>query len=287
VVDTQVVKLPDGRDLAWIELGDAGGPVVFGFHGTPGSCRQMAVDEKPIVAAGVRFVCPDRPGYGLSSFHPRRTLAGWADDISFLADHLAVDRFAVVGVSGGGPHAAACACLLPELVVAAGLISGVGPLAEPGAEEGMLALNRFMTRVARRAPSLARPVFGLSTAVGRRWPERAMSAFRRQLPAPDAEVLARPEVLAAFVEDLRDASRTAARAAVQDFALFARDWGFRLEDIAVPVHVWQGDVDRNVPPAHAKLQARRIPGAVLHECPGEGHMLVIDHMEEILRAVTA
>jgi pimeloyl-ACP methyl ester carboxylesterase len=247
----------------------------------------MAIDDKPMLAAAVRFICPDRPGYGLSTYQPGRTLASWAADIRALADHLGIDHFSVMGVSGGGPHAAACACLLPERVRAVGLVSGVGPLAEPGMDEGMLGFNRLMTRLARRAPMAVLPFYSLTMAAARRWPERAMQSFQRQLPAPDAAVLGRPEVFAAFVDDLRHASRTSARAAVQDFALFAHDWGFCLEDIVVPSHIWQGDQDRNVPPAHARLQARRIPGALLHECPGEGHMLVIDHMEEILRCVTA
>jgi pimeloyl-ACP methyl ester carboxylesterase len=287
VGDTHVMELPDGREFAWLELGDPQGPPVFGLHGTPGSRRQIVIDEKPVRAAGVRLICPDRPGYGLSTYKPRRTLREFASDIVALADHLGIDRFSVVGISGGGPHAAVCAALLPDRVHAVGLASGVGPLAEPGAEEGMLGFNRVMTRVARRIPWVVLPFYALSTAVTRRWPERAMRAFRRQLPEPDAEVLKRPEVFAAFADDLRHASRTAARAAVQDFALFARNWGFRLEDIRIPVHLWQGDQDRNVPPDHARLQAERIPGAVLHECPGEGHMLVLDHVEEILRLVTS
>jgi len=75
-------------------------------------------------------------------------------------------------------------------------------------------------------------------------------------------------------------------AAAQDFNLFATDWGFRLEDITPPVDVWHGDEDRNVPFSHGRLQADRIPGARMHECPGEGHLLVVDHLEEILRTVS-
>ena len=287
MTDTRVMELPDGRELAWLELGDPAGPPVFGLHGTPGSRRHLVIDEKPVLAAGVRLICVDRPGYGLSTYKPGRTLREFPSDILALADHLGIDRFSVVGISGGGPHAAVCAAHLPDRVHAVALASGVGPLAEPGAEEGMLGLNRLMTRVARGFPWIVLPFYALSTVVTRRWPERAMRTFRRQLPEPDAQVLARPEVSAAFADDLRHASRTAARAAVQDFALFARDWGFLLEDIRVPVHLWQGDRDRNVPAAHARLQAGRIPGAILHECPGEGHMLVVDHVEEILRVITA
>ena len=286
MLDTHVMDLPDGRALSWVEVGDATQPTVFGLHGTPGSHRQMVFDQQPIVAAGVRYICPDRPGYGLSSYQPGRTLAAWALDLRFLADHLGVGRFAVMGMSGGGPHAAACASLLPDRVTALGLVSSVGPLADPGAEEGMLGFNRVMTKVSRRAPALMVPPYLMITVLTKRWPERAIDTFRRQLPPPDADVLGRERVRDGYVDDLRHASGSSGRAAVQDFALFTRDWGFRLEDIAAPVHIWHGDEDGNVPIAHAHLQGQMIPGSVMHECPGEGHMLFVDHLEEILLTLT-
>jgi pimeloyl-ACP methyl ester carboxylesterase len=82
---------------------------------------------------------------------------------------------------------------------------------------------------------------------------------------------------------LADGSPTAGRAAAQDFRLFARDWGFRLEDITVPVQVWQGNADVNVPVAHAERLAAAIPGAILHIAPDEGHLMSVDHVDEILR----
>jgi pimeloyl-ACP methyl ester carboxylesterase len=96
------------------------------------------------------------------------------------------------------------------------------------------------------------------------------------MPAADAAVLARPEVRSSFVVALAHASRTAGRSAPQEFGIFTRDWGFRLEDIAVPVQVWQGDADANVPVAHAERQAAAIPGAVLHLVPGHGHLMFVD-----------
>jgi pimeloyl-ACP methyl ester carboxylesterase len=105
-------------------------------------------------------------------------------------------------------------------------------------------------------------------------------------PPPDVALLERPDVRAAFLDDTQSSPASAsARAGTQDFVLFARDWGFRLQDIAVPVHLWHGDADRNVPIGHARLLAERIPGAVFHECPGEGHLLYVVHLEEILRTV--
>jgi pimeloyl-ACP methyl ester carboxylesterase len=285
--DSHVTVLPDGRDLGWLELGPAGGEPVFAFHGTTGSRWHFTADDGPVQAAGVRLIVPDRPGYGLSSFHRGRRLRDWVDDVAFLADHLGLEHFSVMGVSGGGPHAAVCARFLSARVRAAAIVSGVAPLADPGSDEGMMPSNQRITALARRAPFALWPVFVGVSAVAKRRPEWAVQAMTRELPPPDVAVLMRPAVRDAFVRDLRLASSTTGQAGTQDFRLFARDWGFRLEDITVPVHIWQGDVDRNVPPAHARLLADRIPGAVLHEIPGEGHLLFVDHMPDILGNIVA
>jgi pimeloyl-ACP methyl ester carboxylesterase len=285
--DTAVMDLPDGRELAWLERGNPKGPAVFVFHGSPGSRLQVSFDEDAINAARVRFIAVDRPGYGHSGFQPARRLADWASDVVCLADHLHIDTFSVVGISGGGPHAAACARFLPDRVRAAGIVSGVGPLAEPGSEAEMMLLNRVITRLARRSEYLVRPLFALTVSIFRRWPEKAIRATSGQAPGSDTEIMERPAVRAAYVDSYRHAPSTSARAAAQDFSLFAKDWGFRLEEIEVPVHVWHGDVDINVPISHGRLHAARIPGAHLHDCPGEGHLLALDRLEEILRTVTS
>jgi pimeloyl-ACP methyl ester carboxylesterase len=286
MADIRIMQLPDGRELAWLEVGKPKGPVVFAFHGTPGSHRQVAGLADAVTAAGVRLIAPDRPGYGHSTFHKGRTLVDWTNDVSALADHIGVSTFSVVGVSGGGPHASVCARYLPDRVTAAGLVSGVGPLDGARSSEGMMGLNKALSALSRRSMYLVYPMFGAQTAFTRRWPEALLQRADKMLPAADVAVMQRPEVMEMFVEDSRRASPTSAMAAAQDFTLFARDWGFRLEDIQVPVHVWHGDADRNVPFAHGQQQAERIPGAVFHECPGEAHLLVVDHLSEILRTVS-
>jgi pimeloyl-ACP methyl ester carboxylesterase len=285
--DTVVMELPDGRELAWLEGGDAEGPAVFVFHGTPGSRLQVSFDKEAINKAGVRFIAPDRPGYGHSTFHQGRRLAEWASDVACLADHLHIDRFSVLGYSGGGPHAAACARFLSGRVLSAGIVSGLGPLAEPGTEDGMMGFNKLIVRSARRSQYFVYPLFVLSASIFRRWPEKALSVAQGSLPPSDIEVLNRPDVQSAMIEDYRRSSSTSAMAAAQDFALLAKDWSFRLDDIVVPVNIWHGDDDRNVPISHGRLQAERIAGARMHTCPGEGHMLIVDHLEEILRVVSA
>jgi pimeloyl-ACP methyl ester carboxylesterase len=287
MTETGAIHLPDGRQLAWLELGDPKGPAVFVFHGTPGSRLQISFDEGAINAARVRFIAVDRPGFGRSGYQRARRLADWASDIACLADHLSVATFSVVGISGGGPHAAACARFLPHRVRGVGIVSGVGPLAEPRANEGMMLLNQLITGLARKSEYLVYPLFALSVAIFRRWPEIAMRATSGQPRSSDFEIMSRPEVRAAYVDSYRSAPSTSARAAAQDFALFTKDWGFRLEDITPPVDVWHGDDDRNIPISHGHLQAARIPGARMHDCPGQGHLIALDHLEEILRTVSS
>jgi pimeloyl-ACP methyl ester carboxylesterase len=279
------MRLDDARTLAWSEAGDPDGEPVVACHGTPGSRHQLLVDDAPIRAAGVRWIVPDRPGYGLSTYQPDRRLAGWARDVTQLADQLGLERFAVLGLSGGGPHAAACAALLPGRVTATAIVSGVAPLIERGSERGMMPPNRLFARLARRAPTVNRIPFGAMALLGRRAPDRLLTAMAKQAPVSDAVLLRRPDVADAFRRDLGEASRTTGRAAAQDFELIAHDWGFRLEDITGRVDVWQADHDINVPVEHARRQARAIPDAELHLVAGEGHFMIVDHLEEILRAL--
>ena len=196
--DSCVTVLADGRDLGWLELGDPAGMPVFAFHGTPGSRLQLAIDDAPIRAAGLRLICPDRPGYGLSTFQPGRRLVDWPADVVSLADHLGIERFAVMGISGGGPHSAVCAALLGDRVDSAAIVSGVGPLADPRAIEGMMRANQIFTALARRRSRVLEVVFRLQVSALRRWPSRALDLMVKQLPPADVAILARPEVRELF-----------------------------------------------------------------------------------------
>jgi pimeloyl-ACP methyl ester carboxylesterase len=279
--DVEMLELRDHRMLAWNDAGARDGLPVIAFHGTPGSRLQMLAASDGLEAAGIRWIVPDRPGYGLSTFHKRRAFRDWADDVTELADHLGLERFAVMGMSGGGPHAAACFRFLADRVVGGALLSGIAPVAERGSEEGMMPANKVFTRIARRAPQVNAPAFGLIGVIGKRWPDRAMTTMAKTMPKPDAAIVARPDVAAAFKADLVASSKTTGRAAAQDFGLIAHDWGFRLEDISVPVHIWHATADVNVPVQHAHRMAAQIPGSVLHIVSGEAHLMCLDHLDEI------
>jgi len=195
-------------------------------------------------------------------------------------------RFGVFGVSGGGPHAAACAHALGPRLLGAAIVSGVAPPDTPGVHDGMMPVNRVNFALARQSHLLALPVMAAMLFALRHFPDQTLDGMLRGLPEPDRRILSRREIADMLIAEARHASPTAARAAAQDFSLFARPWRFRLEDIAVPVHVWHGDLDVNVPVSHGRSQADRIPNAKLHLCPGEGHLLFIERAAEILRTVS-
>lgn len=277
-----VHRLRDGRLLGFAEYGDPDGKPSFFFHGWPGSRLEAQLADATAKKLGIRVVAIDRPGYGLSDFKAGRTFIDWPSDVVELADALKIERFAVAGVSGGGPYVAVCALKIPERLTAAGIISGVGPFNVPDATEGMSRQNHLIFGMARRVPWLMNLPMWLMAQGARRFPDRFISQMMRSLPEPDQAVLARPEIRAVFKEDVAEAFRSGSRGAAWGAVLYARPWGFRLEDIAMEVHLWQGEEDVNVPPSMGRYQARAIPNCRATFYPGEGHLLMVDRMEEIL-----
>lgn len=282
-----VIRLPGGRDLSFCEFGERDGIPVFGFHGTPGSRLQVAPTAATPLPPGYRLIVPDRPGYGHSTFYAERRLTDWPGDIAALADYLGIERFAAFGVSGGGPHVLACAHALAPRLIGVGCVSGVGPLWDPAATKGMLALNRWLTVLARNAGPLMRALMKFQVSTMKRNPERGFDMLARQLPEADRAILADPAFRAMMIEETRTNSATAGLAAAQDFALFAAPWGFSLTDIRTRVHFWQGGQDRNVPAPHAELLAAQVKDGVLHRYPDEGHFLVVPRFSEIIATITA
>jgi pimeloyl-ACP methyl ester carboxylesterase len=283
--DSRLTVLPDGRELGWLDIGRPKGTPIFAFHGTPGSRHNIVINEAPVLKAGLRLICVDRPGYGLSTFQPGRRLIDWPRDVEYLADHLKIDRFSVLGHSGGGPHAVVCAAFLSERVTSAAIVSGVGPVSGPQALEGMNRANQLVFKLARRHSPALTAISNFQTGVFRRWPKRAIDMMMKSLPQADKEILTRPDVRSMFALEATRLSRTTGRAAAQDFEVFFGEWGFDLGAIGVPVHLWQGDVDVNVTPLHARVLHEQIPGSVLHELPGEGHFYIFDRLIEICEAL--
>ena len=283
-----VLALKDGRRLGYAQYGDLNGKPLFYFHGMPGSRLEGELTEEAARKLGIRVIATARPGYGLSDFQPRRTFLDWPADVVALADALAIDRFAVAGVSGGGPYVSICALNIPERLTAAGIIAGVGPFDQPDATEGMSSANRMLFGLAKRFPWLIRLPMAVMSFATRHFADRLMSAMVRSLPEPDQVAVKRPEIMAMFKQDTNEAYRSGSRGAAWEALMYARPWGFRLEGIAMEVHLWQGEVDKNVPPSMGHYQARAIPNCRANFYPDEGHIsLAVNHIEEILATLVA
>jgi pimeloyl-ACP methyl ester carboxylesterase len=232
-------------------------------------------------ALRARVIVPDRPGLGPSDFQPRRTLRGWSADVRELADALGLGRFAVMGVSGGGQYAAACAHDLADRLTAVAIVSGLAPSDAPGVTKGM-GIGRHFFRLARWAPWLVERLMAPMRAQVQSNPEQVMRQVISLFAKPDQEVMnARPWLQQAFLRSLGEVYRQGVRGVVHDMAVCARPWGFRLEDLRLPVDVWQGEADTNVPPAMGRYLAQAIPNACAHFFPGEGHFIFVNHIQEI------
>lgn len=279
----RIFTLPDGRALGYAEWGDPEGAPVLYFHGTPASRLDPQCFPDAAAGAGVRLFSLDRPGMGLSSFQPGRTIADWPADVAAFADGKGLERFGVAGWSGGGPYVFACAWRLADRLTGAASAAGVGPLDRPNALKGWNRMDRVLYRVARVAPPVGRAMLGLVFKVSRRKPSQALESFANDVSGSDQRVLATLPDEAKAMGWFLESGRQGARGPIHDYRIL-KDWGFRLEDVAMPVELWQGDADTLVSMDEAVDQERRAPGAILHRCPGEGHLVLVTHAEEILRA---
>jgi len=286
--EDKTLRLEDGRLLGYATYGDPSGRPVFYFHGFPGSRLEAHLADGVAARLGMRLIALDRPGFGLSDFKPRRTISEWPDDVVNVADALDIDRFAIIGVSGGGPYAAACALKIPERLTAAAIVSGLGPLDTPNGTERMIRDNHLFFFLGRRLPWLAK-IFLRATAYRLRGnPAGVFERIIGGLPDADKVVLARPEVKTIIRNNIVEAFRCGSSGAACELLLYTRPWGFLLKDISLRVDLWHGEEDRSVPSTMGRYQARTIPKCRANFYPGEGHFsLAINHMEKILSGLLA
>jgi pimeloyl-ACP methyl ester carboxylesterase len=279
----KLIHLPDGRALGYAEFGDLTGKPVFFFHGFPGSRLQRAPGDLIATSLGARIITIDRPGFGLSAFQPGRTLLDWPNDVAALADALEIDQFAAIGLSGGGPYLLACAYKIPRRLTSATIISGLGPLDQPGVNLGMDRSNRIVLGIAKRTPWwLIRLILAPAVTIVQRGPATVSKYLPASAPQVDKDVFARPAVQAMNRADLLEACRNGVDGLSWELVLFTRPWGFRLEDINMKMYLWQGEADTTIPLSMAKYMARTLPDCQARFIPGEGHTLMYNYWQDIL-----
>jgi pimeloyl-ACP methyl ester carboxylesterase len=280
------VNLPDGRKLGWAEYGAADGRPVLWFHGTPGARRQLPPDAGDEAhARGLRIITVERPGAGWSTPHLYRNIRAFADDIAVLADELRLDQFACVGLSGGGPYTLACAHELPDRVTVAAVLGGLGPVVGPEIAPGITRLLVLLGPLLGAAHSPLSAGFAWLLKGVRPFGSLAFDIYATIGPHSDRAVLRRPEMKEVLLDDLLNALDHEMRAPIYDFALFARDWGFSLADIKVPVRFWQGDADLIVPLSHSGHQAGLVSDSAVVIRPGEGHFAGYNGVSEVFDTV--
>lgn len=270
------IKLPDGRQLGYAEYGaPTGSPVLF-FHGSPGS-SYIHADLAGIAARrGIRLIAVDRPGYGLSSLQPGRTMLDWPDDIAALTDALRLVRFAIVGFSGGSPYALACAYKLPERVTQMALAGAFAPQSAAGAIEGMSPAVSGLFALAQSNPDELRNTFAAIASS----PAALVEAMSASLPEWDKiEVNKRT---AEFEAEYAQALHSGVEGVASDFVLISGNWGFPLNGINTEAHLWCGAADCNTPPAMTNYLSSQLSNSRAFILPEEGHLSLYVHWEEIL-----
>ena len=281
------IAVGDDRQIGFAEFGDPQGRAIFWLHGTPGARRQIPMEARVYAEKRqIRLIGVDRPGIGSSTPYQYDTVFAFAEDLRTIADTLGIDRFEVIGLSGGGPYTLACAAGLPDRVVAAGVLGGVSPVrgvdAIAGGVSTLIAAAAPVVEVAGAPLRLA--ASGLIRLI-RPIAEPALYAYARVSPEADRRLLVRPEFKAMFLDDLLNGSRRQLAAPFADVVVFARDWGFRLDEVKVPIRWWHGDRDHIVPFEHGQHVVSRLPDAQLTHLPGESHLAGLGRAEEILGAM--
>jgi pimeloyl-ACP methyl ester carboxylesterase len=292
--EPQLVRLPDGRRLAYAEYGPHDGVPCIVLAGMPGSrlAPGWAFPEGLLADRGVRLLGVDRPGYGGSDPNPRTTALGVADDMGVLCAAAGLDRFAVLGISVGAPFAIACAIRFPYRVAALLLSSPMSPWELPETRAGMSRRNRRYFTLARRAPLLSRAscwLWARMALVGLRGDrDRLLERLSKALPPPDrdalAEVAANPQRWTRFVDDTKEAFRQGGAGVCADLAVASGPWGFALSDVNVPTYLWHGAADEDVPIAAARHMAQTIANCQ-PTFTDEGHLMGLHHANEAIEAI--
>jgi pimeloyl-ACP methyl ester carboxylesterase len=283
-VKGKLLQLENGGHVAIDEYGDPVGVPVFFCHGWPSSRTMAALTDEAACNLGVRIISPDRPGIYRSAFQKERKLLDWPALLRELAASFGIAKFRMLAISGGAPYAYVSAWALPEQVEAIAIVSGAPPISELSEEGGLLKLYCWRLALYRTRPELLRKLFYLARPFASvRLPIRFRPILLKLLQPCDAAVLRDSQAFEACFESQRQAWRASAEGVMVDAEIYARPWGFTLEEVRVPVRLWHGTTDRTFSHHLAEQVAARLPNCEAHFVEGAGHYsLPIRHMHEIL-----
>jgi pimeloyl-ACP methyl ester carboxylesterase len=282
--------VPKGPSPTWpprehLEFGDPGGFPILYCHGTPGSAVECTFVDAAARRYALRLIAPDRPGYGWANPALDLSHAQWGRNAAQFLAHLGIERYGVLGVSGGGPNALALAAAEANRIAALTLVCALGPFTEPELAQSASAFARWMLGRARRHLNALdwmalRPL----AAIGRALPLAAVAFMRLYNSPTDRPTLSQPEIKRLLARNLVRAFRQGSAGVKRDLCLMLKPWDFPLADVTVGVKLWHGLDDALLLPDHSRWLARHLPHAELQLIEGEGHFsLPIGHADMILR----
>ncbi|KAJ3498824.1 hypothetical protein NLG97_g837 [Lecanicillium saksenae] len=294
------IDLPDGRQLGYHEFGDPNGKTIIYIHGSPDSGVTLSGFEDSLARRlGIRWVAPDRPGIGQSTFQPGRRVVDYPDDLSCLIQHLGLRRYRLLGTSGGTGYTLACARIFPrEELLAVGICAGIGPheAGLAGQSEEVQAVMGYWIDHSSTMVSLMESIF---LAAARNDDPAAMEAtWRQQLEksfnADDREVLTKPDAIQSAVKVFRQVHSQGGAGHGHEMKLVLEPWGFDLEEVGYDgIFLWYGSNDANTPPEMGRYMAERLPGAIYKEYSGKTHysiwseQLLSEFIQDLLRSNSA
>lgn len=278
------IRLKDGRKLGFLECGDPKGHPVFYFHGFPGSRLQASDFHEIAKTQRCRFFGIDRPGMGLSTFNKKYTILNWSQDLIVLANHLEIDKFSIVGHSGGAPFVMACAYTIPERLSGAAIVSGMAPTTLPESKIGMALGLRAINLLVRNIPGFAFLLMKVQQRMMLK--PKIFNQFIQKLPLSDRIVLQDINRISSMMDTMVESFKQGVHGPAQEMRLVLKPWGFDLEKVTYPVTIWQGKLDAQVPLSHADVYKTRLPHARVRLFEQEAHISTLyNHMEEILESI--
>lgn len=283
-VTVEYVTTDDGRQLAVDVTGAPDGYPVFLLHGTPGSRNGPKPRGIVLYRLGLQLICYDRPGYGGSDRNEGRTVRDAAGDVATIADKMGFDRFAVVGRSGGGPHALACAAVTPERVSSTAVLVSLAPSDAVGLD-WYYGMNRQNVREYGTAdvdvPALLTDLTSCAEQA-RRDPRRFIGLIESGLSEPDERVVGDVALRRLLLDTYTEALRQGADGWIDDVLAFRKPWEIELTKITSRVLLWHGEDDRFSPVNHTRWLGHHIPQAQVEVQSGIGHFGAVEVLPEIL-----
>jgi len=284
----EYVVVNEQRSLSVDVAGAEHGWPVFLMHGTPGSRSGPRPRSSVLYRLGIRLISYDRPGYGGSMRHPGRRVSDAALDVAAIADHLGIKTFSVIGRSGGGPHALACAALLPDRVLRAAVLVGLAPSDAVGLDwfGGMTESNQRAFGTAEHDAMILAEQLRLRAERANDDPGSLLKFLIQQMTEADRRVVSGVPIRRLLTDSYAEALRGGPDGWIDDVLALRADWGFTLTEIHMPVRLWHGADDNFAPASHSRWLAAQIPGAQVEVQRHTAHFGAVEVLPEILAWLT-